>query len=499
MWTDNGRPGTASERPNLVLVVVDTVRGSDLVPSDRLPGIRDIAARGLRFGRAISPAPWTLPAHGSLFSGWLPHRHGLTGDAAVIDGRLRPVDDKITALSSRWLPVSLSEAGYDTFAASANPWITARMGWDRGFDRFVEVWRSRSPRFQVGDGRARGPRTKWLPDPAGRAVRHGGRLARAVLGSEDSGATAALQAFRSWASERSPRPWFAFFNLMEAHLPYLPPRPFGPDGPLRRLAASRLNARLTNEFVIRFNVRREELSADDLEFLGELYRAEIAYLDQRLADLATELERVPGDTVLVIVGDHGEHLGEHHLLGHQASVAHPLLWVPLVVSGPTDLVARGEIDEIVSTLRVWGTLRQLAGLRADGTTAFDPPGDEAVAWYESAYVEAAGARHVADMELADDPKAARALRTRSFAVYRGRHKLTRGSDGSTSLYDIDADPGETRDLAASSPELLRAFDDVWFPFEATPFDPAFPGTPQDPDEVEGLEEVERHLESLGYL
>lgn len=498
MWTENGRTGTASELPNLVLVVVDTVRGSDLVPSDRLPGIRDIAARGLRFGRAISPAPWTLPAHGSLFSGWLPHRHGLTGDAAVVDGHLRPVDERIAALSWRWLPVSLAEAGYETFAASANPWITSGMGWSRGFDRFVEVWRSRSPRFQVGDRRGRAPRTRWLPDPAARALRHGGRMARAVRGSEDSGATEALQAFRSWVSGRS-RPWFAFFNLMEAHLPYLPPRRFGPRGSMRRLEASRLNARLTNEFVVRFNVGREELSEDDLEFLQELYRAEIAYLDRRLADLAEELDRAPGTTVLVIVGDHGEHLGEHHLLGHQASLAHPLLWVPLVVSGPRELVARGDVDRSVTTLRVWDTLRALAGLPVEGATLFDQPGEDAVAWYESAYVEAAGARQVAETELAGDPEAARILRTRSFAVYRDRYKLIRGSDGSASLYDIETDPYETQDLSASSLEVVRAFDGTQVPFETEPFDPAFPGTPQDPDEVEGLEEVERHLESLGYL
>jgi arylsulfatase A-like enzyme len=268
---------------------------------------------------------------------------------------------------------------------------------------------------------------------------------------------------------------------------------------MRRLEASRLNARLTNEFVVRFNVGREELSEEDLEFLQELYRAEIAYLDRRLADLAEELGRAPGTTVLVIVGDHGEHLGEHHLLGHQASLAHPLLWVPLVVSGPRELVARGDVTHSVTTLRVWETLRVLAGLPVEGATLFDRPGEDAVAWYESAYVEAAGARQVAETELAGDPGAARILRTRSFAVYRDQYKLIRGSDGSASLYDIETDPHETQDLSASSPEVIRSFDGTQVPFEAEPFDQAFPSAVLNVDEVEGLDEVERHLESLGYL
>ncbi len=480
--------------PNLVLVVLDTTRADEVLVPERLPTIRDLSSRGTTFHRAISGAPWTLPSHGSLFSGLLPFEHGLTGELAVADGRLRPVGSRIKELAGTWLPVKLQDAGYQTFGVSANPWITPRMGWDLGFDALVETWQDvRSPRWQMDSGPRKRPRTWWLPSPAARAVRWGKRATEAAAGRKDSGALGALAAFAEWvrARDRS-RPYFAFFNFMEAHLPYLPPRPFGPTSTVGRIRAAGVNGRLSNEFVLRFNVGRAELEPDELGFLTSLYREEIRYLDTRLADLAAEIDAT-GDTVLVVVGDHGEHLGEHHLLGHQASLADQLLHVPLIVAGPDGLVPRGDRIEPISTLRVSATLQRWAGLSPAGPTLLDPAeGTPAVAWYESAYAEAAGARALTDGELSSDPDAQRILRWRGWAAYRGSHKLVVRADGSRSLFDLEHDPTESDDLASRSPQLLEPFEGLSLPFHNT-------GTAQ-PEPASGeLAEIEQHLESLGYL
>jgi arylsulfatase A-like enzyme len=125
--------------PNLILAVLDTARADEVLRPGVLPGIRALAERGMVFSNAISPAPWTLPSHASLFSGLLPNEHGLTGDLALAGGHLRPVEGRIGELADRWVPAVLQRAGYETFAASANPWITRRMGFGAGFDRFVET------------------------------------------------------------------------------------------------------------------------------------------------------------------------------------------------------------------------------------------------------------------------------------------------------------------------------------------------------------------------
>lgn len=479
--------------PNLVLVVLDTARADEGLRFDRLPGMAGLAARGTTFRRAISPAPWTLPAHGSLFSGLLPHQHGLTGDVAVGDGGVRPVEGHIRALEDRWLPSRLRAAGYRTFAASANPWITRPMGFGMGFDRFVETWRSaRNPRFRV-EGSARGrPRSRFLPPPLRGAAARARKVWRFAVGRGDSGARASLAAFRGWLEAgEAGRPFFAFFNFMEPHLPLLPHRGFGPGGLRHRLAASRLNRTLSNEFVIRHNVGRADVSPAALELLRELYRGEMAYLDARLAELGALVD--PGETLIAVVGDHGENLGEHHLLGHQASLADTLLRVPLVLSGPQALAGRGEVREAVSTARVPATLAGAAGLPSEGPTLLDRgPQDAALAWYESAYVEAARARSLAEGELADDPAARSILTWRGWAAHRGPHKLVARSDGSRALFDVEADPGETRDLAAERPDLVAELERL-----ALPLEPEAAGEPTVPGRE--LAEIEQHLESLGYL
>jgi arylsulfatase A-like enzyme len=482
------------DRPNIVMVVLDTTRADVIGAAPPGSAFSDLAGRGTVFTRAVSPAPWTLPSHGSLFSGLEPFRHGLTGDLALPDGQLRPVTGRIAELADRWLPLRLHEVGYETFAASANPWITPRMGWDAGFDTFVETWRDvRSPRWQIEGESTRRPLTAWMPGPVARAARWGKRSVDAARGSRDNGGLQAVDSFRSWLAGRSDRaPFFAFFNLMEAHMPYLAPRPFGPRSSLRRIAAAHLNARLTNEFVVEYNVRRQELLASDLASLRDLYRGGVSYLDSRLGDIASQIG-VDRDTVVVVVGDHGENLGEHHLLGHQGSLAETLLHVPLVVAGPDGAVPRGTTTEPVSTQRVPATILGLAGLDAAGPSVFAGSEEAPIlSWYESAYSEAAGARRMAEGELVADPEAQRALRRRAWAARRGELKLLVGSDGMRQLYDLDVDPGEDHDLSESRPELLDAFADVRVPFE-----PAAIAGPE--VSVEELDDIERHLEMLGYL
>jgi arylsulfatase A-like enzyme len=486
-------PGSVRERPNLVLAVLDTARGAETLDLGRLPGLRGLAGRGTVFRNAISPSPWTLPAHGSLFSGLLPHEHGLTGELAIDEGRVRPVEPRIRELADRWLPFLLRNAGYQTFGVSANPWISPQLGFGLGFERFVQSRAIRSPRF-LGGGRDGTDRSASVPSGVrriGRAVR---RTVRALAPRADSGAVEALAAFRSWLGERgSDAPFFAFFNFMEPHLPYLPPRPFAPRSPRLRLATARLNAKLSNEFVVRYNVRREELEPRRLRLLRSLYLGEIAYLDTRLAELDQELDRLTRPTLVVVVGDHGENLGEHHLLGHQASIAGTLLRVPLVVSGPEDLAGRDEVREPVSTARVSATMLRAGGIPTADPTVFDRgPDDVALSWYESAYAEAAGAKRLADGELAGSPEARRILTGRAWSAQRGAHKLVVRSDGTRELYDLEADPDETTNLAVRRPELLAGFAGIELPFEV-------PVTPAPPAAGEELEEIERHLESLGYL
>ena len=275
------------------MVVLDTTR-ADVIGND-IPGSTSRASR-VRGRSSLGPCrpPVTLPAMVPSSVGWS-RSATVTGDLALPEGQLRPVTERIRQLAGRWLPLRLHEAGYETFAASADPSITPRMGWSAGFDTFVETWRNvRSPRWQIDGERSRRPLTSWMPARAARAARWGKRSLDAARGARDNGALQAVTSFRTWLGGRMERgPYFAFFNLMEAHMPYLAPRPFGPRASLRRVAAAQVNARLTNEFVVGYNVGRQELPPADLAFLKALYRGGVAYLDSRLGDIASEIETRP--------------------------------------------------------------------------------------------------------------------------------------------------------------------------------------------------------------
>ena len=70
------------KRPDILLLVLDTLRADRLScyghPTETSPTLDAFAETGTRFERAISPAQWTIPAHGSLFSGEYPTTHGTT-------------------------------------------------------------------------------------------------------------------------------------------------------------------------------------------------------------------------------------------------------------------------------------------------------------------------------------------------------------------------------------------------------------------------------------
>ncbi|HLY38908.1 MAG TPA: sulfatase-like hydrolase/transferase [Candidatus Binatia bacterium] len=80
------------------------------------PAVDALAAAGIRFTRAYAPANWTVPSHASLFTGLLPHRHGVVG----VRSRL-PADTPTLA-------VQLAAGGYETVGVSENPWVNRASG-----------------------------------------------------------------------------------------------------------------------------------------------------------------------------------------------------------------------------------------------------------------------------------------------------------------------------------------------------------------------------------
>jgi arylsulfatase A-like enzyme len=479
--------------PHVVLVVLDTVRadGAGLgVPGpSAMPGLQAFARDAAVYPDAYSTSPWTLPSHASLFTGAWVWRHGC-------DEQHRRLGGELPTLAGR-----LAAAGYATGAVSANAWVGPDFGLDRGFERFVRAWQLVDRGGDLAGirrtGRA-GGRTDL--GEALRRARAGGVAASTVntlhhllwrrrgrLGGE-------RVARRSVALARelsaSGRPVFLFVNFLDAHLPYWPRRRYrrAALGPAAR------RARRLDQDPWAFVAGRSPKTEEELRLLRGLYAAELAQLDGVVGRLFEGVDATLGleDTVVVVVSDHGEHLGEHGLMDHQYSLSETLLRVPLAVRWPGRQLA-GVHAGLRQLVDVGPTILAAAGRATPGEPGLGRTLDDGPRpWVLGEYLgpQPTMAAHARRGDPAPFRRFDRALRALRLADGR---KVVVGSDGSVALHDLASDPGELRDLAADRPgeaqELAERLARVGH---------HRPVTGEEAGDA-GDAGVRRALESLGYL
>jgi arylsulfatase A-like enzyme len=137
----NAAPSGSAPRPNVVFILVDTLRADRLGcyghPGGLSPMMDALAREGVVFDRVIATSSWTLPSVASYFCGYYPSVHKVTSyrealrSAQVVGGRVRYFGDEFTTLAE-----VLQANGYVTAGFSANPFITAKYGFAQGFDHF---------------------------------------------------------------------------------------------------------------------------------------------------------------------------------------------------------------------------------------------------------------------------------------------------------------------------------------------------------------------------
>jgi arylsulfatase A-like enzyme len=461
---------------NVLLVVFDTARADSLepygAPLGSTPVVADLARRGRAYDPVYSTANWTLPSHASMFTGLLPRSLGLGPNAGSSSAVLAAHRDRLLA-------VVLAARGYDTRGVSANPWIGRGHGFADGFRRFAEV----------KGGRRHSPRPGVLP---------GARwIASAVRSRADAGMRWAENVLSNWTDEGPSRPFFWFANLMECHSPYLPPRPYN-DLPWWERARAGQDARRFQSAsgFIRFCLGELEAPASSLHRMRLLYGRGVRAMDEWLGRVLERLDarRVLDDTLVIVTSDHGENLGEGHLLGHALSLDDRLIRVPLVMSGP------GTPDGEAGAT----SLAALPRLVAEALGITDHPWEReplpsGIAIAQNDGLESAGlaVAETLAQEWAVPASALERLRTPMACAVDGAMKLVQtGPD--ERVHDLRHDRLEQRDVAGlhhREAQRLRAAlvaaDAAARTAASTPV-----GTLEPTDEVDDLHE---RLRLLGYL
>lgn len=487
------------DEPNVVLVVMDTAR-ADLVDArfdgeEVTPNLSELAASGTRFTRAYSTAPWTLPSHASLFTGTYPSRHGAHADSERLGDDLRT------------LPAVFSEAGYDSIAVSNNVWVSDAFGLARGFDNFFCTWQLVQSTANVGEaGLTRQGWEKWVA--VAREILGGNPVTNVLNAahakfqfskwSHDDGARRTNRWLTDHLSARDDdRPFFLFVNYLEPHLEYRPPEEFA-----ERFLPAEVDyeeAMQVPQNAWKYVTGQVELSDHDFEVLRALYAAEIAYLDSRIEELVAFLEADGSwdDTVFVVVGDHGENIGDHGLMDHQYCLYDTLLHVPVIATGGR-FSGGGEDDRLLQLVDLPPTLVDEAGFDASafrqqvqGASVFESDGERSHVFAE--YMAPQPSPEAIE-ERVGDPDGVMEHYDRSLRCVReDGHKLVVGSDGSTELYDVEADPEETTDVSAERPAVVRDLEETleeWLnSFER----------PEPSPDVAVADTVKSTLEDLGYI
>jgi arylsulfatase A-like enzyme len=425
-----------AKRPNVLLIVIDTARADHFsaygYPRATSPNIDRLAAEGTLYERAISAASWTLPAHASLFTGLQARDHGTDGNHWTLEASFDTLAER------------LRRAGYRTGGFSNNVWTNDTSGLKQGFETFEEMWQEQKSRGE----------NITLDDPG-----------------NDMGAAKTNERIFAWLDGRSDRrPFFAFVNYFEPHMPYRPTAPYDDDFLPAGVAAADLK-RLRSfyspqEYAYILRVPTIRIDEGVLATLVGLYDGEIAYVDSVIGNLVEGLRsrKLLDDTLIVITSDHGEHFGEHHMLEHKFSLYEPLLHVPLILRAPGRVAANVRIPTPVAAQDLYGSVLELAGVEAGKAPVLPRQALPAS--------DAARLRVFSELEF---PKIFLDVARRKFsgfdirrlerslvAVRGPRYKLIAGSDGTLELFDLAADPGENRNIAAEEPgvaaELKAAVD-----------------------------------------
>ena len=397
--------GWGAERPNLLLVTIDTLRADRLAAyghAIETPATDRLAASGVLMLDATVQVPQTRPSHASMLTGLLPYEHGLR------DNFSPPLAARHATLAS-----VLKAAGYDTAAFIGALPLTASSGLDRGFDHF--------------------------DDPFGGPARAG------ETGSERRGESVVTAAL-GWLGGARDAPFFAWVHLYDPHAPYDPLPPF-----------------------------RERYASDP-------YDGEVAYADAQVGRLTGYLDdRGWSDsTIVVVTSDHGEGLGEHGEEEHLLFVYDSTLRVPMILRWPGRLPAGARVGGQFRSIDLMPTLLELMGVDAPPSSGISiasglRQGVSRLASSESYAESLFGNIHFGYAPL-------RSLRGRQWKYIEAPR---------AELYDLDEDPGETRNVIGANPRIAEGMRHVLAGYDQGDA-PADAAAPQDAG-------VMARMAALGYI
>lgn len=457
-WTAVGRAQeTALQPPNVLLICIDDLRpelgvyGCEYISS---PHIDALGERGRVFRRHYVQAPTCGASRAALLMG----RYMAAGNGALFQRAKRMQGPPQDVQAS--LPDLFRDRGYTTVSVgkvSHHPGGRGGPDWDD--DEVLEMpgaW----DRHLMPSGPWKHPRGAMHGLSRGEIRVKAGDMAvmQATEGGDGlypdgwitNAALAELDALAEGAAEGAP--FFLAVGFIRPHLPFgapkqyldryddveLPPIPH-PDKP-----EGRTTWHGSGEFMKYDRGGRDPRS--DAEFADELrrhYAACVSYADAQVGALVDALDEkgLADNTVIVLWGDHGWHLGEHGVWGKH-TLFEESLRAPLIIVAPGMDKRGASSSAVVESVDLFPTLCELTG--------YQPP--DGMKGESLAPI-------VRDLASADRGTAV-AYHGRVRTIRSETHRLIVHTDGYRELYDHRRDPGETRNVAEAQKETADLLESL---------------------------------------
>lgn len=501
----------AADKPNVLFIAIDDLRpelGCYGSPAVKSPHLDALAARGLRFDRAYCQQAICSPSRASLLTGTRPDTNGLTHN----DINFSEVDPSLTTL-----PNHFANHGYETVFSGKifhRPEHSPESWTRQPARKHVQVARPKSPYALAENQKLRDEHFKAMLAKYGQAAKRG-------LGSGPAYEMAdvpdhryidgyntelAMATLKQMTGDEGKKPFFMAMGYRLPHLNWIAPKKYwdlydrdqlslptqteGPQGG----AAMGLHASF--ELRTRAGIPKDGPIGEDLSrTLLHAYYASVSYVDAQIGKLVRTLEEtgIDDETIIVVWGDHGWHLGEMGIWG-KATNYEISARVPLLVATP-EMKAKGESTRaLVELIDLYPTLCELAGLEKpahlEGRSFVPLLDDPARSWKEAAFtqfpnpalrewaanplspemretffgplIERVEARIIAqqgeawDRELFENHLTGYAMRTdrHRFVVWRD-HRDPQAEPIDVELYDHENDPHETVNVAKAHPDLIQ--------------------------------------------
>ncbi len=416
---------TASpETPNVVLIVMDTLRADELScyghAGGSSPHLDALAARGVLYEHACATSSWTWPSTSSILTGLAPEAHGVVDDDACF------LDDGLVTVAE-----ALEREDYVTAAFACNPLLDPVKNFDQGFETY-----DYSREFRKGDG--------VLPD------------------------------IRAWIESHADTRFLLYLHFVDTHEPVAPEAQdlarvgvsaTPPAGCPDRPTVEYRPALLRSEGLTPDGESNADLVVppEHQRWIREMYSAEVSTADRSVGsviDLVAKLG-LEKKTIVAFTSDHGEELFDHGFLGHDHSLHQELVRVPLILAGPG--IPRGirTATPVSNANLAWTLARSGGGNLSTAEARIDLRAPDRIEKRKVFFSTEHGwwwnVNRITILGLEDWPWVLHSIPT---GLAWGVAKGTDPGEGQFRLYDLENDPHERVDLSKQRPEIVEALRQV---------------------------------------